>query len=168
MDHDGDTFRWNGQTVTGILGQPLVYSYPIQDRYDRWYAGDQQAFNSASEATQERLWNKAKSDWTWIEAAGWFAAGLASGIEAVEIAAAGTGYALYKWNKGGKNSTSTPSYKPPTGGGGVTYTIQARGRNVTLGHGARHLEGTGLKMTDVNMIIAHDVSFQALPQGQFY
>lgn len=49
-------------------------------------------------------------------------------------------------------------YKAPTGGGGVTSTVQVGNQKVDFGHGGRHLSGTNLKSVDVNKAIAVHVS----------
>ena len=58
-------------------------------------------------------------------------------------------------------------YIPPTGGGGVSDTIQVGETTVTFGHGGRHLEGTGLTTTQVNTAIAEDVVTKNIPVGIF-
>lgn len=59
-------------------------------------------------------------------------------------------------------------YETPSGGGGVSSTIQVGGIKVTFGHGGRHLEGTGLSVEEVNDAIANDVANVHPGTGKFY
>ena len=53
-------------------------------------------------------------------------------------------------------------YVAPSGGGGVTDTVQVGDTTVEFGHGGRHLDGTGLNTSQVNQVIAKDVVSQSL------
>lgn len=57
-------------------------------------------------------------------------------------------------------------YTAPKGGGGITDSINVNGREVTFGHGGRHLEGTGLTPEQVNSAIANNLP--VLKPGEFY
>ena len=57
-------------------------------------------------------------------------------------------------------------YTAPKGGGGKTDSINVNGREVTFGHGGRHLEGTGLTPEQVNSAIANNLP--DLRPGEFY
>jgi len=69
-----------------------------------------------------------------------------------------------KDNKSGGNE----EYKPPSGGGGKTDVIKVNDKEVTFGHGGRHLEGTGLLVSQVNSFLASYVTKLGLVIGQFY
>ena len=60
---------------------------------------------------------------------------------------------------GGGNSSSGTSgsgqYQPPTGGGGVTNTVNVNGTTVDFGHGGRHVAGENI--ADIENAIAYDV-----------
>lgn len=58
------------------------------------------------------------------------------------------------------------NYTAPKGGGGKTDSIKINGREVTFGHGGRHLEGTGLTPEQVNSAIANNLP--NLKPGEFY
>ncbi len=80
---------------------------------------------------------------------------------------------LMKDNSGRKsagegNKACSNGYETPTGGGGVTSQIKVGDTNVTLGHGGRHLEGTGLSVDEVNNAIAQDIANIHPGTGKFY
>jgi hypothetical protein len=62
----------------------------------------------------------------------------------------------------------TGEYEPPSGGGGVTDSIKVNDKTINFGHGARHLEGTELNVTEVNQSIANEVSKIHPGMGQLY
>ena len=70
----------------------------------------------------------------------------------------------------GKNDFTKISsgYTPPKGGGGVTDVIEVNGRTVCFGHGGRHLKQTPLTVSEVNKILAVQVSEIQLDVGQFF
>lgn len=55
-------------------------------------------------------------------------------------------------------------YKVPPGGGGISDAIQVGDTRVTFGHGGRHLDGTGLTVDQINIILAYDVVNKNLPK----
>lgn len=57
----------------------------------------------------------------------------------------------------GETGTADDNYKAPEGGGGVTDNIKVGNKEVTFGHGGRHLEGTNLSVSEVNQAIANGV-----------
>lgn len=65
------------------------------------------------------------------------------------------------------NTCPTTGYSAPSGGGGISDTIQVGNTTVTFGHGGRHLEGTNLTTAQVNPVIANDVVGRNLPVGTF-
>lgn len=66
------------------------------------------------------------------------------------------------------SESTSDAYKAPGGGGGVTDNIKVGNKEVTFGHGGRHLEGTNLSATEVNQAIANDVVSKNPGVGQFY
>ncbi|MVP02560.1 RHS repeat-associated core domain-containing protein, partial [Paenibacillus lutrae] len=50
MYHDGDHYRYDG-----VEPPPAVYYYPIEDRFVRWVAGDNEAYSIASVSTQKEM-----------------------------------------------------------------------------------------------------------------
>ena len=67
-------------------------------------------------------------------------------------------------NSSGGGSTTTGSgkapssgYKAPNGGGGVSDTRQVGDTTITFGHGGRHLEGSGIAVSQAHTAIANDV-----------
>ena len=62
----------------------------------------------------------------------------------------------------------TDAYAAPSGGGGITSTIEVNSQTVSFGHGGRHLEGTSLNVNAVNQALANEVSTLNLRIGQFY
>lgn len=65
------------------------------------------------------------------------------------------------------NSSGGNSYESPSGGGGVTDSIEVNGKTINFGHRGRHLEGTGLDINEVNQAIANEVS-KVHPGTGFY
>jgi RHS repeat-associated protein len=103
MAHDG---YW---TLYGGSGG-FEYQYPVEDRYERCKYGDFNAFTSASEATQEKLWTMAKSDWTVQDAVSWTASGVLFGLGVVEFALEVSAVASFRALAKGKPA-DTPSLK---------------------------------------------------------
>lgn len=54
-------------------------------------------------------------------------------------------------------------YTTPVGGGGVTNIVEINGKQITIGHGGRHLKGTNLSVDKVNSTIANEIS--KIPPG---
>ena len=59
-------------------------------------------------------------------------------------------------------------YVPTAGGGGATDSIKVGDTLVTFGHGGRHLEGTGLTVSQVNQTLANEIPMLNLSVGQYY
>ena len=57
---------------------------------------------------------------------------------------------------------------PPSGGGGISSTIEIGDKTMTFGHGERHLQGTNLNYNAVNQALAREVTKVQLKEGQFY
>ena len=55
-----------------------------------------------------------------------------------------------------KGDSDTGDYKAQDGGG-VTDNVKVGDKEVSFGHGGRHLEGTDLSVNEVNHAIAKDV-----------
>ena len=70
--------------------------------------------------------------------------------------------------KNNKGESDSKEYKAPEGGGGVTDNVKVGDKEVSFGHGGRHLEGTGLSANEVNQTIAKDVVTKNHGTGQFY
>lgn len=68
----------------------------------------------------------------------------------------------------GKENSYTNEYRTPSGGGGVTDNVKVGNKEVSFGHGGRHLAGTGLSIHDVNQAIANDVVIKNTGVNQFY
>ena len=94
---------------------------------------------------------------------------VASAIELAGAAGAGS--------TGGAGSAAKPAapagkldvdYAPPLGGGGITDCLNFGNKTITIGHGGRHLEGTGLSVSEVNQTIARHVANVHPGTGQFY
>ena len=71
-------------------------------------------------------------------------------------------------NKGNEGESDSEDYKAPAGGDGVTDNVKVGDKEVSFGHGGRHLEGTGLSANEVNQAIAKDVVTKNPGTGQFY
>lgn len=56
-------------------------------------------------------------------------------------------------------------YQAPKGGGGITDQIKIGNKNITFGHGGRHLAGSGLSVSQVNNMIANDVILRPATNG---
>ena len=59
-------------------------------------------------------------------------------------------------------------YVSPSGGGGITSRISINGKEITFGHGGRHLIGTRLNINAVNKKLAEVVSKLKIKKGEFY
>lgn len=73
-----------------------------------------------------------------------------------------------KFNPKGKPDAGGGDYKAPKGGGGMTDNIKIGNKEVTFGHGGRHLDGTNLSANEVNQVIANDVITKNPGTGKFY
>ncbi len=67
-----------------------------------------------------------------------------------------------------EGEADSKDYKAPEGGGSVTDNVKVGDKEVSFGHGGRHLEGTGLSANEVNQAIAKDVVTKNPGTGQFY
>ena len=56
-------------------------------------------------------------------------------------------------------------YQSPQGGGGITDQVKIGNKNITFGHGGRHLAGSGLSVQQVNNAIANDVISRPATNG---
>ncbi len=153
------------ETAKMIETDPIIRAIEKHKMFGSWFAESTNAMAYSIllyySGTSEIRYRKGKSTEEESNIGGAKRQDNVAGIKGDKINNKGSG-------EGGVGAKGSGEYKPPTGGGGITDTFNIGGKTVTYGHGARHLEGTGLGINQVNEALANEVAKVHPGTGQFY